>query len=134
MNLLPDVATQLRKILLMWCRPQGSSTNDFMQIYTIFDPLSPSSHYLLLRSHYCRYKIIDPLPPKTVTSFMDDTLLIQDVDCLQIATLTTTTDNWRSKAILFLTLRLYFDPDFRSFLLPEIRHFFACNFRVQHST
>ena len=43
---------------------------DVTQFWTIFDPLPPSSRFLLLLSKYYRHKILDP--PQTVTSLKDD--------------------------------------------------------------
>ena len=51
---------------------KGLLINDVTQFRAIFDLIFPLSCVLSLRPMYCCHKIIDPLPPKTVTSFMDD--------------------------------------------------------------
>ena len=51
---------------------KGSSIYDVTQFWTIFDTPSPYRRtFLLLRPQYCRHKIYEPLPLKTVISFME---------------------------------------------------------------
>ena len=57
-----------------------SSKYDVTQFLTIFDPLLPLSRFLLLRPLYCRHKIFEPSPPKTVTTFKDNPLGINLID------------------------------------------------------
>ena len=52
---------------LPWGRPHRGHG-----VWAIFDPPAPSSRLLFITTYYCRHKIIDPLPPKTVTSLIDD--------------------------------------------------------------
>ncbi len=47
-----------------------------------FNPFPQSSPFLLLRSWYYCHKILDPLPPDTVTSLMDDPLGIRCYDVI----------------------------------------------------
>ena len=42
----------------------------------ILTPLPPTSRFLLVRPQYYRHKILNPLHPKTVTSFLDNPLPI----------------------------------------------------------
>ena len=49
---------------------KGPSINDVRQIQTIFD--TPPPIVTLFIPKACRKKILDPLPPTPVTSFVDD--------------------------------------------------------------
>ena len=49
-----------------------SYINDVTQFWTIVDPLLLSLRVILLRALGCHHKILDLLPPNTVTSFMDN--------------------------------------------------------------
>ena len=60
--------------MIFFCK--GSFINDITQFLASLPCLpSPSSHFLVQMLQYCRHKIIDLIPPKDITSFMDDSLV-----------------------------------------------------------
>ena len=52
------------------CFNKGSSINDVTQFWTTFNPLPPSSCFLVLTLHHYHHKILDPFPQRA-TSLMD---------------------------------------------------------------
>ena len=74
-------------------KAQGCFINDVAQFSTIFDPPPPWSRIRLLIPQYCCHEILEPLPLKTVTSFMDDPLIISYSRILTLQVVRPSSDN-----------------------------------------